>query len=90
MLLSALAVGGHVSLMGASLLTGRGITVGAISGSRTDFKSMNRAIALHRLRPVSNGHRGVTACGPVAGRSPRASAKSRTNDPSPDRAHCSQ
>ena len=33
------------------LLTGRGITVGAISvGSRTDFEAMNRAIALHRLR----------------------------------------
>jgi NADPH:quinone reductase-like Zn-dependent oxidoreductase len=62
--LKALAVGGHVSLIGASLsrsgagldpllLTGRGITVGAISvGSRADFKAMNRAIALHRLRPV--------------------------------------
>jgi NADPH:quinone reductase-like Zn-dependent oxidoreductase len=58
----ALAVGGHVSLIGASLspvgtmldpllLTGRGITVWAI-GSRTDFEAMNRAIALHRLRPV--------------------------------------
>jgi NADPH:quinone reductase-like Zn-dependent oxidoreductase len=47
--LKALAVGGHVSLIGASLspsgtmldpllLTGRGITVGAISvGSRADF-----------------------------------------------------
>jgi hypothetical protein len=35
------------------LLTGRGITVGAISvGSRADFAAMNRAIALHRLRPV--------------------------------------
>jgi NADPH:quinone reductase-like Zn-dependent oxidoreductase len=35
------------------LLTGRGITVGAISvGSRGDFEAMNRAIALHRLRPV--------------------------------------
>src|SRR5260370_40416040 len=62
--LRALAVGGHVSLIGASLspsgtmldpllLTGRGITVGAISvGSRADFEAMNRAIALHRLRPV--------------------------------------
>src|SRR5438477_6234482 len=62
--LKALAVGGHVSLIGASLspsgtmldpllLTGRGITVGAISaGSRGDFEAMNRAIALHRLRPV--------------------------------------
>jgi NADPH:quinone reductase-like Zn-dependent oxidoreductase len=59
-----LAVSGHVSLIGASLspagtmlapllLTGCGITVGAISvGSRTDFETMNRAIALHRLRPV--------------------------------------
>ena len=48
--LKALAMGGHVSLIGASLspsgimidpllLTGRGIT-------------MNRAIAMHRLRPV--------------------------------------
>ena len=64
MSLKALAVGGHISLIGASLsrsgtgldpllLTGRGITVGAISvGSRADFKAMNRAIALHRLRPV--------------------------------------
>jgi NADPH:quinone reductase-like Zn-dependent oxidoreductase len=64
MSLKALAVGGHVSLIGASLspsgimidpllLTGRGITVGAISvGSRADFEVMNRAIALHRLRPV--------------------------------------
>ena len=62
--LKALAVGGHVSLIGTSLapagalldpllLTGRGISVGAISvGSRTDFEAMNRAIALHRLRPV--------------------------------------
>ena len=62
--LRALAVGGHVSLIGASLspsgtmldpllLTGRGITVGAIRvGSRADFEAMNRAIALHRLRPV--------------------------------------
>ena len=35
------------------LLTGRGTTVGAISvGSRADFEAMNRAIALHGLRPV--------------------------------------
>jgi len=64
MSLGALAVGGHVSLIGASLspsgagldpllLTGRGITVGSISvGSRADFETMNRAIAMHRLRPV--------------------------------------
>ena len=51
MLLKALAVGGHVSLIGASLapsgtmldpllLTGRGITVGVISvGSRTDVEA---------------------------------------------------
>ena len=64
MSLKALAVGGHVSLIGASLslsgtgldpllLTGRGITLGSISvGSRTDFETMNRAIALHRLHPV--------------------------------------
>ena len=62
--LKALAVGGHVSLSGASLtpsgtgldpslLTGRGITLGSISvGSRVDFESMNRAIAMHRLDPV--------------------------------------
>ncbi len=62
--LKALAVGGHLSLIGASLtpsgtmldpllLTGRGITLGAISvGSRADFEAMNRAIALHRLSPV--------------------------------------
>jgi NADPH:quinone reductase-like Zn-dependent oxidoreductase len=64
MSLVALAVGGHLSLIGASLsksgagldpllLTGRGITLGAISvGSRVDFEAMNRAIAMHRLRPV--------------------------------------
>src|ERR1700737_386265 len=64
MSLKALAVGGHVSLIGASLsrsgtgldpllLTGRGITLGSISvGSRTDFETMNRAIAMHRLHPV--------------------------------------
>jgi NADPH:quinone reductase-like Zn-dependent oxidoreductase len=64
MSLKALGVGGHISLIGASLslsgtgldpslLTGRGISVGAISvGSRADFEAMNRAIALHRLRPV--------------------------------------
>jgi NADPH:quinone reductase-like Zn-dependent oxidoreductase len=64
MSLKALAVGGHVSLIGTSLspsgngldlllLTGRGITVGAISlGSCADFEAMNRAISLHRLRPV--------------------------------------
>jgi NADPH:quinone reductase-like Zn-dependent oxidoreductase len=57
-------VGGHVSLIGASLsssgtgldpllLTGRGITLGSISvGSRADFEALNRAIELHRLRPV--------------------------------------
>ena len=64
MSLRALAVGGHVSLIGASLsssgtgldpllLTGRGITLGSIGvGSRADSEAMNRAIALHRLRPV--------------------------------------
>lgn len=64
MSLKALAVGGHVSLIGTSLsssgtgldpllLTGRGITLGSISvGSRTDFEAMNRAIEMHRLRPV--------------------------------------
>ena len=64
MSLQALAVGGHISLIGASLsvsgpglapllLTGRGITLGSISvGSRADFEAMNRAIAMHRLRPV--------------------------------------
>jgi len=64
MSLGALAVGGHVSLIGASLspsgagldpllLTGRGITLGSISvGSRADFETMNRPIAMHRLRPV--------------------------------------
>jgi len=64
MSLSALAVGGHVSLIGASLtpsgtgldpllLMGRGITVGSISvGSRANFEAMNRAIAMHHLRPV--------------------------------------
>jgi NADPH:quinone reductase-like Zn-dependent oxidoreductase len=64
MSLRALAVGGHVSLIGASLtpsetglepllLTGRGITLGSISvGSRVDFGAMSRAIEMHRLRPA--------------------------------------
>jgi NADPH:quinone reductase-like Zn-dependent oxidoreductase len=64
MSLKALAVGGHISLIGTSLsqsgtgldpllLSGRGITLGSISvGSRADFEAMNRAIAMHRLRPV--------------------------------------
>jgi NADPH:quinone reductase-like Zn-dependent oxidoreductase len=64
MSLNALGVGGHISLIGASLslsgtgldpllLTGRGITLGSISvGSRANFEAMNRAIAMHRLRPV--------------------------------------
>ena len=64
MSLKALAVGGHVSLIGSSLsqsgagldpllLTGRGITLGSISvGSRDDFENMNRAIAMHHLHPV--------------------------------------
>ena len=35
------------------LLTGRGITVGAISvETRANFEAMNRAITLRRLRPV--------------------------------------
>jgi NADPH:quinone reductase-like Zn-dependent oxidoreductase len=64
MSLKALAVGGHISLIGASLsrsgtgldplwLSGRGITLGSISvGSRADFEAMNRVITMHRLRPV--------------------------------------
>ncbi len=64
MSLKALGVGGHISLIGTSLspsgtgldpllLSGRGITIGAISvGSRADFEAMNRAIAMHRLRPA--------------------------------------
>ena len=64
MSLNALAVCGHVSLIGASLsqsgagldpllLSGCGLTLGSISdGSRTDFEAMNRAIATHRLHPV--------------------------------------
>jgi len=64
MSLKALAAGGHVSLIGASLsqsgagldpllLSGRGNTLASISvGSRADFEAMNRAIAMHRLHPV--------------------------------------
>jgi NADPH:quinone reductase-like Zn-dependent oxidoreductase len=64
MSVKALGVGGHISLIGASLspagtmldpllLTGRSITLGSISvGSRADFEAMNRAITMHRLRPV--------------------------------------
>ena len=64
MSLRALAVGRHVSLIGAGLsssgagldpllLTGRGIALGSISvGSRADFEAMNRAIAMHELHPV--------------------------------------
>ncbi len=62
--IKALAVGGHISLIGSSLsrsgvmldpllLGGRGMTLSSISvGGRADFEAMNRAIALHRLRPV--------------------------------------
>src|SRR5229473_973737 len=62
--IKSLAIGGHISLIGSSLsrsgvmldpllLGGRGMSLGSISvGSRADFESMNRAIALHRLRPV--------------------------------------
>jgi NADPH:quinone reductase-like Zn-dependent oxidoreductase len=62
--IKCLAVGGHISLIGSSLsqpgimldpllLGGRGMTLGSISvGSRADFEAMNRAIALHRLRPI--------------------------------------
>src|SRR5260370_13239085 len=62
MSLQALAVGGHVSLIGASLsssgagldpllLTCRGITLGSISvGSRAELEGLNPALALHRLR----------------------------------------
>jgi NADPH:quinone reductase-like Zn-dependent oxidoreductase len=62
--IKALAVGGHISLIGSSLsrsgtgldpqlLGGRGMTLSSISvGSRADFEAMNRATALHRLRPV--------------------------------------
>ena len=62
--IKCLAVDGHISLIGSSLsrpgimldpllLGGRGMTLGSISvGSRVDFEAMNRAIALHRLRPL--------------------------------------
>src|SRR4051812_45357887 len=61
--IKSLAVGGHISLIGSSLsrsgtmldpllLGGRGLTLGSISVcSRADFEAMNRALALHRLRP---------------------------------------
>jgi aryl-alcohol dehydrogenase-like predicted oxidoreductase len=40
------------------LLTGRGITLGAIGvGSRVNFEAMNRPIAMHRLRPVIRSYR---------------------------------
>src|SRR3954454_24801934 len=60
----SLAVGGHISLISSSLsrsgtmldpllLGGRGMALGSISvGSRAHFEAMNRALALHRLRPV--------------------------------------
>jgi NADPH:quinone reductase-like Zn-dependent oxidoreductase len=60
----ALTVGGHISLIGSSLSRsgfmldplqsgGRGISLATISvGSRADFEAANRAVALHRLRPV--------------------------------------
>src|SRR5712691_11641883 len=42
-----------IAMLYPLLLTDRGITVGAISvGSRADLEAMNRAIVLHRLRPV--------------------------------------
>ena len=64
--LKALAVGRYISLIGASLsqsgtgldpllLSGREITLGSISvGSGADFKAMNRAIVMHRLRSMIN------------------------------------
>jgi NADPH:quinone reductase-like Zn-dependent oxidoreductase len=64
MSLKALAVRGHISLIGTSLspsetgrapllLTGRGTTLGSISvGSCADSEAMNRAITQHQLRPV--------------------------------------
>jgi NADPH:quinone reductase-like Zn-dependent oxidoreductase len=50
-------IGGSLSQSGTGLdpllLTGRSITLGSISvGSRADFEAMNRAIAMHRLRPA--------------------------------------
>jgi hypothetical protein len=79
-----LAVGGRVSLIGASLspsgtaldpllLTGRGITVGAISvGSRAHFEAMNRAIALHRSRLCDRPRRkrptGISKVGAILAR----------------------
>ena len=39
------------------LLTSRGIALGSPSvGSRADLEAMNRAIALHRVRPVIDRH----------------------------------
>jgi NADPH:quinone reductase-like Zn-dependent oxidoreductase len=53
-----MAVGGHISLSPSGtgldpLLLTRRIALGSISvGSRADLEAMNRAIALHRVRPV--------------------------------------
>jgi hypothetical protein len=70
MSLRALAVGGHVSLIGASLtasgagldpllLSGRGITLGAIGvGSRADFEGRDREKRHGRGNP---GRRPLTA-----------------------------
>lgn len=61
--LKALGVGGYVVLIGTvsgigqlldpTLFRGKGITMRSVSvGSRQSFEAMNRAIDLHRLRPV--------------------------------------
>ena len=85
MSLKALAVGGHVSLIGARLsesgtgldpsllLTGRDITLGAISvGSRADFETLNRGTALQPREDLLGADLGAAlvqrigfACGKV-------------------------
>jgi NADPH:quinone reductase-like Zn-dependent oxidoreductase len=52
-----MAVGGHIRSPSGTgldpLLLTRRIALGSISvGSRADLEAMNRAIALHRVRPV--------------------------------------
>jgi len=91
MSLLALAVGGHVSLIGASLsssgtgldpllLTGRGITLGSIRvGSRTDFEAMNRAIALHRLRPAEGFGRHIARSLPWLDSAPSTAVATRSS-----------
>ena len=104
--IKSLAVGGHISLIGSSLsrsgtmldpllLGGRGMTLGSISvGSRADFEAMNRALALHRLRPVIDRvfpfdqaiePTAISRAAPISAKSSSATANDAGPSPTPVR-----